>query len=65
MKYRRDFILKVMGIVAFAAIGITSAALVLDVPYKYGLLCCGLALWGVAQVWHSVLPVASTVEYRI
>ncbi|GIL76375.1 hypothetical protein Vretimale_5936 [Volvox reticuliferus] len=55
IKHRRDSILKVMGLVAFAAIAITSAALVLDVPYKYGLLCCGLALWGVAQANAPVL----------
>lgn len=48
--HRRDSILKIMGIVAFAAIAMTSAALILEVPYKYELLCCGLALWGVAQV---------------
>ncbi|GFR48525.1 hypothetical protein Agub_g10420 [Astrephomene gubernaculifera] len=55
IKYRRDSILKVMGLLAFAAIATTSAALLLHGPYKYGLLCCGLALWGVAQANAPVL----------
>lgn len=54
MHYRRDAILRVMGLLAFAAIATTSAALVLSDEavggYKYWLLCGGLALWGVAQV---------------
>jgi hypothetical protein len=41
---------QVMSMVTLAAIGITGAALTLDVPYKFSLLCLGLALWGVAQV---------------
>eukprot|EP00198_Chlamydomonas_reinhardtii_P002218 XP_001691554.1 predicted protein [Chlamydomonas reinhardtii] len=59
MHYRRDAILRVMGLLAFAAIATTSAALVLSDEavggYKYWLLCGGLALWGVAQANAPVL----------